>query len=269
MDTRRLQFISGVVGVDGASALAKATSQSADLEWAIFPRVVMAWLEVVSQGEFNDHLPGVAETKLVLKKGESDKFSGSINIGEETYWFSDVSLYHVAGAVAVALGGDSDRVPELRSSALAKLGKSIDLLVRARTLRKVQARQNGGGAKGAGLPGVAAAPKAPQGPQPPVEKQPQNSIPGAAAGTKPTAKLPVSKPTAKKPTLKVVKSAAKMTCVACGDQQFRNDRYVGCLCFRDLAKSVKTTITHEGYILEFGSNWDADALACVAENLGK
>ncbi len=137
MDTRTLQFIQAVIGADGARALVKAVGQSPDLEWALLPRVIMAWLGVVSHGEYEAHLPGVEETSLTFAKSEHG-FSGHIDIGQDVYAFRDASLEHVAGSVAVALGVDPRLAPELRSPHFAKLGKSIDVLVRSRTLRKAR-----------------------------------------------------------------------------------------------------------------------------------
>jgi hypothetical protein len=270
--------LQAVIGPDGARALTKATSASADLEWAILPRVIMSWLEVVSHAQYQDRLPGTDEVKLTLRKTD-DGFYGNINLGNENYAFRDTTLYHVAGAVAVALGAAPEHAPELRSPALAKLGKSVDLLVRSRTLRKMQ-EKHAGGARGAKLPGAAAAPRAPMLPTAPTPTQPkQQSQVGTKVGTStktlsPKAaapgappKLPGIKP-AKKPTLKVNKSELR-ACPACAGQQFKGNRYAGCLCFADLAKSVKTAVTDDSYVLEFGAGWDAEAIATLAENLGK
>jgi hypothetical protein len=282
VDQRKISFLQAVIGDDGARALTKATSASTDLEWAIFPRVVMSWLEVVSHGAYNSALPGTNDVKLTLRKGADDAFFGSVNIGDELYAFRDTTLYHVAGAVAVALGAAPTNAPELRHPSLAKLGKSVDLLVRSRTLRKMQ-QKHAGGAKG-NLPGTAAAPRAPQGPVGPVAVQPTqpsqvgtkvatamkpaktNATPGATPSAAP--KLPGVKPP-KKPTLKVGKSEAATRCGACGGSQFEASSYVGCLCFAELAKSVRTTVVGNCYLLEFGSGWDIESITTLAETLGK
>jgi hypothetical protein len=44
---------------------------------------------------------------------------------------------------------------------------------------------------------------------------------------------------------------------------------VACLCFKDLRKSVETTVIEGGYILTFGRDWDREAVTTLAENLGK
>lgn len=284
MDPRKLSFLQAVIGADGASALVKAASKSPDLEWAIVPRVVMAWLDVIGHSDgYKGEVPGVGN-KLMFKKHERG-YSGYVNFGDDDYTFEAATVYHLAGCVAVALGGMHEKPPELRSPSLAKLGKSIDLLVKARTLRKAQ-QSHQGGAKGVRLPGAAAMPRPPQGPQEPVAVQPTNTganAVGTKAGTamKPSRqsaappksapgsapKLPGMKPPMKKPQLKVTKAEARAACAACGGRPFRAERYAGCICFADLAKSVKTTPTDTGFTLEFGAGWDADAVATLAESL--
>lgn len=274
MDPRKLSFLQAVIGTDGANALTKATSARSDLEWAIFPRVVMSWLEVTAHaGTFAESVPGVQAVQLNFRKNE-DGFTGSINIGSEVYGFRDATLYHVAGSVAVALGASPEHAPELRSPALAKLGKSVDLLVRSRTLRKMQQRH--GGAKGAQPQGQAAAAIPPAAPAAPLPSQPKQTQPvGTKVGTssvaKPAAtapKLPGVKPK-RTATVKVTKAEAASRCPACASTQFKANRYVGCLCFAELAKTVKTTATVDGYMLELGLGWDAEAVTTLAENLGK
>jgi hypothetical protein len=290
MDKHKYQFLREVVGDDGAAALIKATDSAPDLAWAIFPRVVMSWLEVVSLGEYDGGIPGMNGTNLALNKSEAG-FTGAIDLGSVTYEFENASLYHVAGSVAVALGVDQDRAPALMSPALAKLGKSIDLLVRSRTLRKAQAAHQGG-AQGKKLPGQTAAPTAPKLPEAPISVQPEMtgdeagavgtkqgtaikprkqvaSVPKTGPDQAPTAapKLPGIKP--KKPQVKVTKAESKPNCPVCDWRHFKNDKYVGCTCFQAMAKSVKTTVIDGGYMLEFGSEWDADAIMALVASFGK
>lgn len=289
MDPRKLAFLQAVIGPDGARALAKA-ARTPDLEWAIFPRVVMSWVEVASEGLYDADLPGVEGTHLCLAKTEAG-FRGSIEFGEQSYAFDGASLFHVAGSVAVALGGDHAAPPPLQHPALPKLGQSIDLLVRARQLRKAQ---HHGAAKGAAGPGQAAAPQAPLAPIPPIAAAPKPV--GPAAGTKvggagqkastspegvaKPAGLKVAAPKATLPKLpklpkravvkmKVSKAEAARPCPTCAGAQFRDGQYTACLCFKDLAKSCKTTQIAEGFLLEFGGAWDHEAITTLAENLGK
>lgn len=258
MDSRKIDFLAAVVGEDGAQALAKAAARAPELEWAILPRVVMGWLEVVSHAQQYDG--GVPGTGAAFKFRKSERgFSGLIDLAGEQYGFRDESLYHLAGSVAVAIGAVPERADV--TAPLGVLGKSIDLLVRSRTLRKARAKQQGAAAQEP--EGQAAGPQAPLAPEAPVAEQPKNLQ--SQVGTKVSTRV---KPTRPRP-LRVTKAEADQGCQRCGLTQFQDGRFGGCACFAALAKSVKTTVTELGYYLEFGSGWDAEAVATLAEGFGR
>lgn len=253
MDARRLSFLQAVAGTDGARALAKAVSRSAELEWALFPRAVMAWLDVVARTGYDDRLPGVPDVSLALAKTETG-LAGSVSPDKgQAYVFSGVTPEHVAAAVAVLLGADADRAPALRSPILAKLGKSLDLLVKSRTLRKVQRKPS----TKRDVPGAAAQPIAPQAPEPPQKVEDEE----------PKATPQVLPP--KRSKLKLTKAEAAQPCRECGSYQFHDGQYIGCFCFADGAPAVKTVQTQDGYTLSFGVGWDPDAVAALAQNFGR
>jgi hypothetical protein len=135
MDPRKLQFLQAIVGIDGAAALAKAAERAVELEAAILPRVIMAWLEVMSNG-YDGEVPG-QESRFAFAKSEKG-YEGHIVVDEGLHQFKDASLFHLAGCVAAALGLDHERVsPMAKSEQLAKLGKSIDLLVKSRVVQEM------------------------------------------------------------------------------------------------------------------------------------
>lgn len=252
MDARRLSFLEAVAGPDGAHALAKAVAHRADLEWALVPRAIMSWVAVAGETGFSGVIPGTAEG-LTLRKAET-----GYDFVLGLYADRGASLERVAAAVAVALGADADAPPPLRSPALAKLGKSVDLLVRARALRKALQRRP---AKPVALPGTAAKPIAPEAATPPQATEDEQ--PG-----EPRADAPVA---AKKPRqIKVTKAEAAARCQTCQRRFFVDDVFVGCDCFEGIAKSVRTHRTLTGYTLTFGGlEWDAETVATLAESFGK
>jgi hypothetical protein len=73
-------------------------------------------------------------------------YTGSINVSDQMYDFSGASQEHVASAVVVALGLDRSAIAAgAKDIDVARLGKSIDLLVRA---RKATAILEGPGPRG-------------------------------------------------------------------------------------------------------------------------
>lgn len=140
MDSRKKNFLTAVVGHDGARALAKAADLGADVEWAVFPRAVLSWLNVASIGDYDGLVPGT-KTHLTLKKTEAG-FKGSVSMPDGScVGFLEQPLTYVASTLLLSVSGVEDPAPPLTSPSLARLGKSIDLLVRSRTLRSLLKRE--------------------------------------------------------------------------------------------------------------------------------
>lgn len=99
------------------------------------------------------------------------------------------------------------------------------------------------------LPGRTHAPTAQVGPQAPTPptKQPANS----------TTKKP------KLPNLAVGKSEASRACTMCGGHQFEHNRFRGCICFEELAKSITTTAYGDGYVLTFRAGIDTESVRAL------
>lgn len=270
MDPRTASFLQSVVGRDGAAALVKA-AQDPDLAWALVPRAVMAWLDVVGRAaQYDAGLPGAEDVRLLLRKSELG-YCGYVTIGGRPYPFQDVQLEHVAGGISIALGLEPGHHP-LHHRALPALGKSIDLLVKSRAVRALAAAAAKRPPKPNGAPeapGPAAAPTPAQEPTGPTAVQPPNTGAQAQNGAADAPAKPPAKSRPKRPQLRVTKAEAQQSCPTCGGHQFEAGRYVGCGCWADLAKSVKTTRTAAGFVLEFGPAWDAEAVLALAEGFGR
>lgn len=265
MSNRKNQFLVGVLGDDGARALQKAAERSEALGNALLPRTILSWVTMASRYEFEGALPGVSNSYLQFKKTEGPGFSGAISIGDDVFSFQNATLFHVAASVGVAIGCDAEPVdPDLRDLDLARLGKSIDVLARARVVAKEMEKIGGNRGENVHpdpdsesekrsaaqigkteLPGMTAKPRAQQGPQAPAQPQMQTAQP---------------KPRPKLPMLKVAKSEMEAKCRMCGEPQFLGTRFRGCFCFASMAKSVKTTSTPEGLLLEFRGEWDRESI---------
>ncbi len=106
------------------------------------------------------------------------------------------------------------------------------------------------------LPGKAAPPKqTPQSPPTAPEFQPRMA--------------PPPKPLAKPKSIKVAKSQADRACEACGGFNFRNERFEGCVCWADLAKTVSTVVHKNDYTLVFGPGTDLEFVQALAKTLWK
>lgn len=70
----------------------------------------------------------------------------------------------------------------------------------------------------------------------------------------------------KTPSMSIGKAEAAQACPVCGGHQFESNRFKGCMCFRELSKSVKTTAYGDGYVLEFDSTVDAGTMKALMKN---
>lgn len=299
MDSKKFQFLTAVVGKEGALALQKAASRSTYLEAAILPRAIVSWLE--ASQDYLGGLPGVENTHLSLTKSEAG-FTGDISIGEGVYHFTDSSILHVAAAMVVALEGDKERVAiEMPDRDLAKLGKSVDLLVKARECSRQLMKAKGeklhccvcnseyAGYDDDGKVYCRAHDKkdldkleAPGGqgkPRPPIQPiaptmQPSNVMkpgkkPAGAASMGSTPGMPSAKPINK--SIKITKSQAQARCAICGAPQMRDLKFVGCYCFTGLSKSVSVRPLESAkfYVeLEFDSDWDTESIDTLVQAFG-
>jgi hypothetical protein len=290
---RRSKFLKAVLGDDGAHALTKATERSAELGYALVPRTIMAWLHT-ARGEFEGEVPGVENTYVSFTKAEAG-YTGSISIDDDLYKFADASEFRLIAAIAVALDLDQARGDvKPRDLDLERLGKSIDILAKAKMLtrelvkkspsakgkdqNKEEESPDGGSspemekaAAGPGpepAPGRAHAPTSPKMPTPPTKVQPPAPKPKGTI-RKPHTSTP-AKPVASY-TVKLSQSETGRLCLECGLPQFKNGVFAGCMCFRELAKASKVVLVEtDGVTLELpGDAWDEDALSTLFEAVGR
>jgi hypothetical protein len=133
MNDRAHKFLAGVLGHEGAAAFKKAISKEESIATAVLPRAILSWIDLATKYEYEGEIPGVENTYLQFRKSEPGTFRGAVSIGEDVYTFDRASVFHVAGAVALALGVDQAKPADtVRDQTLARLGKSIDTIVKAR-----------------------------------------------------------------------------------------------------------------------------------------
>lgn len=133
MSDRASSFLIGVLGEDGANAFKKALSNGGSLQSAVVPRAIISWLDQAMVHEsYSGTIPGLTQP-LEFRKSEKG-YTGTIGIGEARYTFKNATSYHVAAGIAVALGLEKTRIDsQTRDVTLQRLGKSIDVLVKARS----------------------------------------------------------------------------------------------------------------------------------------
>jgi hypothetical protein len=293
MHDRKVQLLVGILGQEGANALRKAVERSRELESVLVPRAILAWLGVAGRKDYAGNVPGVDGTEMRFIKSENG-FTGSVKVDGRSIGFTEAGVFQLASAIAVAIGADQNP-DDIKDIDLFRLGKSIDMLAKAHILANNLTKANKV-AEGAGKPDPGWKPTAPPKPSAP-EKQigspppptksgalpPQMATqqqqpskepvlkPEFANGVHPFANVKPTKTTAKneKVKLKVTKSEAKTPCSICGKTQFSNERFVGCLCFRDLAKYTTVIKSEKDFTITFKPEWDLESVEAFIETLRK
>jgi hypothetical protein len=190
--SKRTKFLTGLLGADGAEALKKATDYNQNLAKSIVARSITGWLAVASRNDYKGKLPG-NDYSCTLKKTEQG-FSGKIYNSQETVVFENATLNNVAGAIAIALGIDTEVPEKIDKISIQALGKSIDLLIKARFV---------------------------------ADHRPQKVAP-------PSKKTIPSLPRIVQRSYRLSKSALEAECKVCSEPFFVKEKFVSCHCFKGL-----------------------------------
>lgn len=136
---KKTEFLTVVLGADGAGALKKALDKSPQLSAVLLPRTILSWTLSASNWGYEGPIPGVAKSFINLRRSETPGlYSGAISTPAGTVTFVDTTLYRLAAHLALTLDVDPRVAPELKDVDLARLGKSIDVLTRANLLSKAR-----------------------------------------------------------------------------------------------------------------------------------
>jgi hypothetical protein len=233
-----------------------------NLEGVIVARSTVSWLRESPLGDLNC---GV----LLLSKSETG-ITGVIEFDGSDYLFTDATPEHAAAAITLSLGVtlEKDVIKDLN---LAKLGKTIDLMIKSINKKK-----------GVDEPEVGkfAQPIKPKLPEPALRQIPQiktrgriTSIPNTQPQQlkpDPRAIQPPLLPI--KPGLPKIKLSEKemgRKCDVCGRAQVSDKKFVGCSCLKGISKSVKSQLVAGGLLLELGTDWDNEAALTLLEMVGR
>lgn len=266
-----IEFLRQVLGAEGANALKKAAERAPVLDSVLIPRTIVAWLTTAIRLNYEGNVPGLDNSYIKVVKKSDESLDGLVMIGDTTYPFENSSVPHVAAAIGVALGAELKPIDEdLKEIELSQLGKSIDLLVKARICSEELAKnppceECGGDFAGQDdeghwyckahgnkvkkfdqVHGQAHEPTEPVKPQA-VQKQPQVSA----------------------KELKLSEKESQRECQDCGGKQFKGGKLVGCMCLRDLVKTAAPEVHMSRGILmvKFKKGIDEDAFSAFIKAL--
>lgn len=229
------EFLILALGERGANVLEKYASKNESISGIIVPRVIVSWLlnsDSIKEADFN------------LSKSEG-KFTGKV-AGIE---LKDASLFETASTVAHHVSLENKQIDEPVN--IETLGKNIDLLILAKIkAKKEESKEESKVVEKIELAGPPADKKKPEPPIKPLIPVSPSMGRGKTKGQK---------------IVSITKSELMARCPTCGQKEFESNRFVGCSCFKDLAKNAKLNIKNsdKGYNLKFGSGWDVESMAAL------
>jgi hypothetical protein len=244
----------------GPSYKALESLLKTDLEGVVVARAALAWLKNAPEGDLFCGCP-------MLYKSE-DGISGLVECNGGNYLFVDSTPEHATAALVSSLVLSLDK-SFTKDLDLAKLGHSLDLLVKAQSKAPDEP-----------LLGQTAKPLAPVAPIQSPTAPPQIKTAGRISSLPTAPPLPKEDPRTLTPTPPLVKpglpklklSEIEMgkKCGVCGKAQTDGKKFVGCSCLKGIAKSVKSQRVPGGLLLDFeGEGWDIDAKITLLEAVGR
>lgn len=253
-------FLKEVLGDTGYHALNNAINKAPVFKPMILPRTIASWVNIIGNLGYEGEIPGVSNSYFSLKKNENG-YSGALTVNNELVYFNSPNTLQISAAIGSVIGNTPEKIEiQIKPKDLAKIGESIDLLVKTEIIRK--ARKDSLEKQEGKMP--SAPPNPPDKPiqaTPPVP--PQRSQPNVFGAKKPYQKDNIALGQGQS-KLKITKSESEKTCEECGTKHFLKDKFKGCHCIEDIAKSFTTDKTLDGYILLFNkTKVDVDELRSV------
>lgn len=287
MATKYNDFVKSVLGDIGFAAMQRAAFKMPEITNAIPAQTILSWVEAAAASDFSGNVPST-DCAFSIKKSESGY---AVTLNGNT-----ANIQHVTqGATIVAdlLGFAPEGVPTLRKSQVDQLSKTIGELAQVSLMKAagVQARAKAANAQGPSQ----ATPATPKQTQPMNQTKVTSTGPvkmgsGASAGKTQTsppklpkvgmaAEAPSNKTSTKqnvggvkppKPPSVTAKSEPRVAaielakahagCPRCGSNAFSSEKFVGCSCFGDLAKSTYSKRVEQGYVVFFNYQWDSNSI---------
>ena len=300
MATKYNDFVKSVLGDIGFAAMQRAAFKMPEITNAIPAQTILSWVEAAAANGFEGNVPST-DCTFSIKKSETGY---NVVLNGSSAHIDHIT--QGATIVADLLGFAPEGAPSLRKSQLDQLSKTIGELAQISLMKAgvgggggVQARGKAANALGPAeakeqvakqtepmkqAKGSSAPPKMGSGvgaagikTAPP--KMPKAGMAAEAPSNKTSTQMNVGgvkppKPpsvTAKKsePRVAAIELAkAHAGCPRCGSQAFSNEKFVGCGCFGELAKSTYSKRVEQGYVVFFNYQWDSDSIRKLIGDYG-
>lgn len=129
-------FIEAIVGEEGAQALKKAAEINKNIEFAIWAKTILTWIELAGNNKIANNIPGT-DIYIEFQKTES----GYCGIFKSCK-FENLDEYQLSGIIAVSLNLDESLVTQQINNKMVKnIEKSINLLAKTYCLNEIKDHQ--------------------------------------------------------------------------------------------------------------------------------
>jgi hypothetical protein len=239
------QLVKSILGEPGYKAMENLLTVAPEINKYVVPRTIVGWLRNLPYSSINklENTPFSSLTK------SGYGFSGEALIDNEKLTFQYVPEEYIAAVISIACNQkiepiEMENVGLMKNIGLnlAKLGKTLDLLIKA----NINTEPNDQPDKTA-----PAQHNEPEAPIPAKVNQAKLRIPGISKTKK----------------IKLTLSEKENKCPLCKTGMFDKLQFVGCNCFKPLAKSITTTRNIFGLVLECNEDIDQDAYLTLAKVL--
>jgi hypothetical protein len=222
----------------------RAVAKDPRLEYYLVPRTILGW--VLTKSQYEGQVPGT-DVYVNFRKSE-DGYAGSVGNRQIPVQSFDGDVFKCVAEIAVSMGFDTGSF-EGTDRMLITLGKSVDALISARGYARELQK---GDVERPGQTHQPTQQQGPEEPEKPISKQPSMAKP----------RLP------KVPgMLKIEKKDLAKSCGTCGIGHFKNGKFNGCMCWRDLAKHATTTMYSDGAVVEFSKGADYASIQALMKEL--
>jgi hypothetical protein len=245
----------------------------------VAPRAIVSWLSALGDN-YNGQIPGSGE--LFKFDRSSGLYSGEVHFADNVIQYNQIPGLELVAILSVGLGEELESV-SAKPRDLQKLGKSLDKMVNAvlkfeksSAIRGYLSKADLSNSMQLEIPGT-------KRPRPVMKVEPKGTMAkpgaaqapaaqtGAAAPMAPKKQVSVQNPTVSSipgmpsKSFKVAKHEAARACEVCGQGRFLGERFVGCPCYVELAKSITTKPLPDGYMLK--TSGDFESFASLASSI--
>lgn len=250
-------FLSEVLGEIGYKAILKTPPILAPV---VIPRSIIGWVQLSAEKGYEGQIPGVDNSYISLQKKE-DGLHGAITVSDGLVVFEKASSFHVAATLSTSLEINLPEISDnLKKKDLSELGRAIDLMLKTQVVNLHKKAV-------VGRPGPQDPPTAPKAPHGATKASnapvPMTNLTVGQGQQDQAKQLVDQQGQGESSKLKLTEAESHKECPVCKKKHFKDKKFEGCECLKELSKHVKTEKTPDGYFLVFDRVLNSETLEAL------